>query len=63
MDRIRTWYQMFVARIMIERFPEFVNLKQYLSDDIALSHKNSTAAEKKIKSHNTSGADEREKMQ
>ena len=63
MDRIQTRYKIFVARIMIERFPEFFNLRQYLLDKLALSHKNS-AATGKIISHNTYSADEeREKIQ
>ena len=47
MDRIRTRYQMFVARITVERFSEFFNLKQYLSDKLELGHENSAATEKK----------------
>ena len=47
MDRIRTRYQMFVARIMVERFSEFFNLKQYLLDELELGHENSAATEKK----------------
>ena len=46
-DCIRTRYQMLVARIMVERFREFFNLKQYLLDELALSHENSPDTEKK----------------
>ena len=47
MKHIRNRQRMFVARILIERFPEFLNLKLYIPKEITLERQHSTATAQK----------------
>ncbi|XP_028411476.1 uncharacterized protein LOC114534127 [Dendronephthya gigantea] len=41
MQSIHSRYRMLVARILIEKFPKFSNLRSYISDELALEHEHS----------------------
>ena len=47
MEHIRNWYRMFVARILIDKFSEFVNLKLCISKELTLNHEHSAATAQK----------------
>ena len=47
MESIRSRYRMFVARILIEKFPEFLNLKLLFSKELILEHEHSAATAQK----------------
>ena len=46
-ESIMSRYRMFVARILIENFPEFSTLKLYVSEELSLRHEHSAAMEGK----------------
>ena len=47
MQSIRSRYRMFVARILIEKFPKFLNLKLCISKELTLDHEHSAATAQK----------------
>jgi hypothetical protein len=47
MEHIRSRYRMFVAGILIEKFPEFFNLKLCISKELTLEHEHSAATAQK----------------
>ena len=46
-ETIKSRYRMFVARTLIEHFPEFSTLKLYVSEELSLRHEHSAAMEGK----------------
>ncbi len=46
-ESIKSRYRMFVARTLIEHFPEFSTLKLYVSEELSLRHEHSAAMEGK----------------
>ena len=44
LKKIKNLYRIFVARILIQKFPEFQRLNSYLSKELPLHHENSATA-------------------